>query len=395
MPADTTVKNFHSAMPGAPVLSGTAGSLIAVLDACLVNGFGVSSVASLVVAGGIATATVSGGHSAEVGSVVVVSGATPGGLNGEKKVLTVGGGNTTLTYDATGISDQTATGAISLKIAGAGWSKAYSGTNLAAYKSGNVAATGCYLRVDDSGTTDARVTGYESMTGISAGTGAFQSVAGGGYWPKASAAGATARNWVVVADDKTAWLWVNSSTTATFENGLTLGFGDFVSYKSGDAWSCALHAPAASIAASTSSSTSAIGYAIASAGAAAGSYAARSFTSLGGGIPIGRYPELFSVGAFYSGNTSHVGAYPNGPNNGLLLSRALLAETDIPALRGVMRGVHYVMQAIGASTFPGRSKIAGQGPLVGRNLLALKGAAPAGTADSNITIFVDITGPWE
>jgi hypothetical protein len=51
----------------------------------------------------------------------------------------VGAGNTTLTFDAPGISDQTATGTISLKLAGAGWSKAFTGTNLAAYKSNNVA----------------------------------------------------------------------------------------------------------------------------------------------------------------------------------------------------------------------------------------------------------------
>ena len=35
--AYTGVKYFHSELPGAPVLSGTAGSLQAVLDACLVN----------------------------------------------------------------------------------------------------------------------------------------------------------------------------------------------------------------------------------------------------------------------------------------------------------------------------------------------------------------------
>jgi hypothetical protein len=393
--ADTSVKLLHSAMPGAPVLSGTAGALINVLDACLVDGFGVSAVASLVVAGEVATATMSGGHSGEVGSVMTVAGATPSGLNGEQKVLSVGGGNTTLTFDATGIADQTATGSITIKMSGAGWGKAFSGTNLAAYKSGNVAATACFLRVNDSGTTDARVIGYESMTAISTGVGAFQSASGGGYWPKASAAGATARNWVMVADSKTFWLWVNTSTTNTFEAGIAVGFGDFASYKSGDAWACALHAPPSSIAASTSNSTSAIGYAIASSGQAAGSFAARSYTSLGGAIPIGRYPELFATGAFYSGSTSHIASYPNGPNNALLLSRALLAETDVAAVRGVMRGIHYVMQAIGTVTFPGRSKIIGQGPLAGRELLAIKGAAPAATADSNVTLLIDITGPWE
>jgi hypothetical protein len=161
---DTSVKYFHSGLTGAPVLSGTAGSLVAVLDACLVNGFAVSAVASLVVASNIATATISGGHSAEVGSVVLVSGATPSGLNSEKKVLSVGAGNTTLTFDAPGISDQTASGTISLKLAGAGWSKEFTGTNLAAYKSNNVAGTGCRLRVDDTAGKTARVVGYETMT---------------------------------------------------------------------------------------------------------------------------------------------------------------------------------------------------------------------------------------
>jgi hypothetical protein len=125
--ADTSVKLLHSAMPGAPVLSGTAGALINVLDACLVDGFGVSAVASLVVAGEVATATMSGGHSGEVGSVMTVAGATPSGLNGEQKVLSVGGGNTTLTFDATGIADQTATGSITIKMSGAGWGRRFQG----------------------------------------------------------------------------------------------------------------------------------------------------------------------------------------------------------------------------------------------------------------------------
>jgi len=50
MPADTTVKVFHSGMTGAPSLSGTAGALIAVLDALLINGFGANNLDSLVIA---------------------------------------------------------------------------------------------------------------------------------------------------------------------------------------------------------------------------------------------------------------------------------------------------------------------------------------------------------
>ena len=48
-PVDTSVKHFYSAMAGSPGLSGTAGSLIAVLDACLISGFGAKAVDSAVI----------------------------------------------------------------------------------------------------------------------------------------------------------------------------------------------------------------------------------------------------------------------------------------------------------------------------------------------------------
>jgi hypothetical protein len=136
---DTTVKHFDSTMTGAPTLANVAGNLLAVLDACLVDGFGLKTVDSLVVAGGIATATIATGHSARVNAVVLIAGATPSGLNGEKRVISTT--TNTVVFDATGITDQTATGTITLKIAPAGWVKAFTGTNKTAYKSGNVAAT--------------------------------------------------------------------------------------------------------------------------------------------------------------------------------------------------------------------------------------------------------------
>ena len=44
MPTDTTVKFYNSSMPGAPVLSGSAGAMLAVLQACLVDGWGAAAV---------------------------------------------------------------------------------------------------------------------------------------------------------------------------------------------------------------------------------------------------------------------------------------------------------------------------------------------------------------
>src|SRR5574338_205768 len=104
------VKYFHGQMTGAPVLSGTAGSRIAVLDACLLNGFNLVTVDSLVVAGNVATLTRAAGISFEVNQVVLVAGATGGAaaLNDEWCITAVS--STWIKFACPGISDQTATG---------------------------------------------------------------------------------------------------------------------------------------------------------------------------------------------------------------------------------------------------------------------------------------------
>ena len=57
------VKWFSSDMRGAPTISGTAGSRIAALDACLITGFGAVTATGITVSGGIATAAVPSGQS--------------------------------------------------------------------------------------------------------------------------------------------------------------------------------------------------------------------------------------------------------------------------------------------------------------------------------------------
>lgn len=201
-PVDTTVKYFTSDMPGAPVLTGQAGSLIALLDACLVNGWGVQTASSVVVAGGVATATFPSNHAGFPDAVVLVAGATPAGLNGEQKV-TARGANTV--QWATALADGVATGAITVKMAPAGFAKPFAGTNLAAYKSASPQAHGQFLRVNDTTTRYARVVGYETMTAISTGTSLFPTaaqVSGGYYWNKADSTDGTPVPWVIVSDGR-------------------------------------------------------------------------------------------------------------------------------------------------------------------------------------------------
>ena len=390
----TSVKFFHSAMPNAPVLSGTAGSLIAVLDACLADGFGLKTVDSIVVAGGVATATFSTGHSFEPDTIMLVAGATPSGLNGEKRVLTTS--TNTVTFSAAGIPDLTATGTITAKLAPAGWAKVFSATNLAAYRSLDAESTRMFLRVDDSGTTNARVVGYENMTDVNTGVGAFPTsvqVAGGGWWPKANTAGAAARSWTLVADSKGFWLHLHTAITAAGASGCVWGFGDFASLKSGDSYACQLFCEKSDIATSPAPSTRAVENCHYTPVTESG-YIPRPYTALGGSVAGATYVTSgWQASAGVSGaiSNSTMPMYPNGPDNGLALSGKSVVEPGV-CLRGHTRGIYMVVQKC-SDQFNWRDKIDGQGALLGRKLVAIKCGAPAGTSSAGV-VFVDITGPW-
>lgn len=228
------VKWFASAMAGAPTLSGEAGKLIAVLDACLINGFGSVTLTSLIVSGGVATATKTG-HGFLDHAVVRIDGATLSGLNGDKRIARLDAN--TFTFDATGISDQTATGTITAKMAPANWGKPYSGTSKAAYARTDVLATAMLLRVDDSPTTYANIKAYETMSDVDTGTNAYPSIAI--YQCKSSAAGSTARDWVAVCDPQMLYFFARTGSNQWWD---PLIFGDIGSYNPGDAHHCLLYA---------------------------------------------------------------------------------------------------------------------------------------------------------
>lgn len=213
-PVDTSVKWARSSMPGAPVLPRTAGALIALLDALLVNGWGLQTASSVVVAGGVATATFPTDHAAAKHAVVLVDGVTGAltALNGEQKVTAVA---PNVIKWATAAADGTATGTITVKMAPAGFNKPFSGTNLAAYKSAHPAAHGQYLRINDTTANYARAVGYENMTAISTGTGLFPSAAqlnGGYYWGKdEEPAGTGNAPYLFASDGRTFYLCVQLS----------------------------------------------------------------------------------------------------------------------------------------------------------------------------------------
>lgn len=383
------IKYMHSAMPGAPVLSGTAGAMIGVLDACLVNGFGLKTLDSLVVSGGIATMTIASGHSFEVDSVALVAGATPAGLNGEKRVLSVS--TTTATFDATGISNQTATGTISAKLAPFGFAKPFSGTNLAVYRSPDPASTRMFLRVNDTATQNARVVGYESMTDVNTGLGPFPTetqVSGGRWWGKSNIADSSPRPWVVIGDGKTFYLQVYTGTNPN-RAGYVATFGDFVSERSGDPYACML----SGFISDTSGSAGTFSDLSQSTGGGGVNTASipRAYTFFTGAANVSVRSEAFAVSGI-SGQSSTLGAFPSPVNNGLYLSPCHVME-DGQLFRGRTRGFFMCPQIIN-TVFETRAKIDGRGDLLGRKLIAARSASPAGTGSNGGVVFYDITGPW-
>ena len=318
---------------------------------------------------------------------MTVAGATPSGLNGEKKVLSVGGGNTTLTFDATGIADQTATGSITIKVSGAGWVKAFSGTNLAAYQSGDVAATGCYLRVDDTVGKTVRVLGYRTMTGVSSGD-YFEMLAGGAWWTKSTVADGSARPWTLVADDRTAYLLVAYNPTYAAGRQF-VGFGDLAAVKSGDAWAFMVSGYAGDSSASPPGSNNDLGVLR---NAADQLWLAKSYTAVGAAAQCYKaFPLL--VPSTSVGFASGAGPmpYPNGPDSGLYLTPLNVFEASYHALRGASPGLWCCPQSLPLGVFDANARIAAADNLLDRDLRVVPFGAGTGTA---AFAFFDTTGPW-
>ena len=382
-------KSFSSDMTGAAVLSGTAGALIAVLDSVLVNGFGSVSVTGLAVASSVATATVAAGHSFKVGSVALVAGATPSGLNGEKRVLAVA--SNTFTFDATGISDGSATGTITAKVAAAGWTKQYTGTNVAVYKMGGVEGTGFVLRVDDTGTTVARVRGYEVMSDANTGTGPFPSVAqasgAGLWWSKSNAASAAARPWRIVADDRGFYYFCkNADAASEYQDGY---FGDILSTKSNDPYSCLLRAHSGDRTASVVTVSDSLVFAD-SISVGTGMYIARAANALGSAVPMFNAPAI-TIGLPLSHVSGSVGwTYPSPVDNSLTLTPIVVYSTQ--GYRGYMPGVRASPQ-ITHTSFSSGDRVSGSGDMVGKAVVVIKLGAPTAGPSQGV-LFVEALSDW-
>jgi hypothetical protein len=287
----------------------------------------------------------------------------------------------------------------------AGWTKPYTGTNIAAFLmgAGTIGGTAqMYLQVTDTGTNTANIVGYETMTAISTGTGLFPTavqIATGMFVYKSQTADATARPWIVIACERafyafifgasTLWGTTNSTYDAQF------GFGALVSYKPGDAYNCFIQG---GMSASSFSSSMGSSNSIRSATGvptSTGYYVARSFTQTGTAInaskivpsttsfidvtyPFGRnagfnYPELLTA----SMRMARVVSCENdGSGNNYVVQRGYLP--------GLWSPIHSLPQQ-GFETYVGNNDVAG------KNFIML--TCNANSATTGYGLF-ETTGSW-
>lgn len=257
--------------------------------------------------------------------------------------------------------------------AAAGWTKPYSGTNTAAYRMGTTNSTGFYLRVDNNMSSGhANVRGYEAMTGIDTGTNPFPTAAQNTYGVSvcvSSGANATARPWMLFADDRRFILWVaTSQTEATGLSAYTSTaycnwayFGDFKSLGTGDSYNCQLIGHAAGAVGNNYSSGGFLSYINAS--AITGHYLARSYdgVSLSVNNQKAATNNAQSAGSGINSVSYHP-AYPHPVTGGVHIQPMYVTDSvgGGAALRGTLPGLWFInarMPGANGDTFSGTGAI--------------------------------------
>lgn len=235
-----------------------------------------------------------------------------------------------------------------------GWTKPYTGTNKAAYLMPS-GTNQRYLRVDDTGTTSARIVGYESMSDVDTGTGPFPTAAqmsGGLYWGKSSSGSAAA--WIAVSDGALVYLFMKYGGT------YWLGgcFGDFESYKTSDAFNTIIIGET-----SAPGNTTNLDDVTAVWSASTGHYIARSYTQTGTSITAGKVTDLSSAN-----NASAMGGggmtYPSPVDGGLHLTPLWLSQASVAVgFRGLLPGLWNPLHSTPIThgdTFDGTGVLAGR-----------------------------------
>lgn len=322
-------KWFHGEMQGATVLNRAVGSLNAVIQSILIDGFNLKTVDSITSNAGIATLTVTSNHGFEKHQVILVSGSSQSEYNGEFRVLSTT--PTTLTYAITGTPVTPATGTITVKAAPiGGWERAFNSSNVSIYKSTSLLSSQMRLRVDDSELNYAWVTGCEDATSVTDIINAFPRAYPSKKlcWGKSKLSDDAAIKWFIAGNDLGFHLFIKWDQVAYAFNSFT----DFPSYKSGDAFNCYIQGQETN--GSNPSHSGSNSFQLDFSGRALGAYAPRPFFQLGSPVNIGKLSlanPSRGGGFWYYNQRTLSGAstgitFPNKADNSIVLFQPLLVE---------------------------------------------------------------------
>jgi hypothetical protein len=263
---------YRSDDAGAPVLTGQAGSLVALLDAVLVNGYGSKSPA--------------------------------------------------------------------------GWTKAFTGTNKAAFRMGAGRLQGYVRIVDDAssaaGAKEAMISLYESMSGVDSGTDTVIGATGNDFpIRKSDTADGVVRPWLCVADARTFILCLCANSASLSVSVSTTYVGEFFSFVPNDNFNFCIIARSGknSVLYNSTVERMVICSQGTSTNSAAGHYLARD--------AAGIFKQInFAKIAPFAGNSGSMGGHYNFPNpadGGCVLAPLYIRENspaDTYTLRGRLRGIY-------------------------------------------------------
>jgi hypothetical protein len=242
-----------------------------------------------------------------------------------------------------------------------GWTRPFSGTNKAVYRS--LTGARLYYRVQDDGPgthggREARLRGFETMTDVDTGGGGFPTTAqlAAGIIPrKSSTADATARNWRIVADDRTfKWYFATGDNPIVYAAGYA---GEIYSFVSGDLYNGMVigkHSEGSTSPGELDSlatfTTTIIGH-----------YVCRAYTGVGTSLDVGKHGDRVAGSTTILLGTMQ---YPNGPDGGLHIAPVWVHEIAGPSRRGLLRGFWHYLHPLGATsdddTFDGVGDFAGK-----------------------------------
>ncbi|WP_236589876.1 hypothetical protein [Ramlibacter aurantiacus] len=403
------------------------------LDAVLVNGFNLRTVASITREGNTATVTYATAHGYEVNQILQVEGAEQAAYNGQYRITYVD--SLTLRFVlATGSTPVTpATGTISTKAAALGFQIAYTGTQKRVYRSPNVQGSRPFIRVDDGmpvGYTTtwakfARVTIAESMSDVdtflpggrapfdpnnpnineqgNGGTGTG-GIYGWNKWYYASLwtnqssysessgdGGNMARTWFIVGDDRLFYVFLAPRNQN--DGRMFYAAGEFNSFKAGDNYNSLLFATDR-----WSNAANSVTYWFDNGGAPwmfdfNGRYAMRAWHQTGGHMRLSMLSMMHTqnIGSIRSGYTGGI-TFPNGPDMGVIAHPIYLREENPAHVRGLLPGPHYVMHNAPYAHREVLDNVIGQ---PGRKMMYVTCAGGYGSGEGNSCgMLFDITGPW-